>query len=233
MGNPAKAEVSEETGTTVEHENLVEALTAVIAEMPAIEKSNEMKDGPGYRYRSIEQIVPVVARLFAKHQIVVIPRVLDRIDTVHSTKNSDWKHVKLLVEFTVAHVSGDHPFVGSAWGEGVDPMDKATNKAHTGAYKNFLIELLHVNDGSDPDYEQSVEAPREASAAPVLPGEAVADIAERIGALDDDALILRAWATIGKRALKALPADWEQPIKAAVDKLANLALQAEAENPNP
>lgn len=213
----AEAEVSVEP-TIVDHDNLVEALAAVISEMPAIGKDNTMGGTTQYQYRSIEQIVPHVARLFSKHQIVVVPRVLDRIDTVHVTKTSDWKHVKLLVEFTICHASlATQYLVGSAWGEGVDTMDKATNKAHTGAYKNFLIELLHINDGADPDHEPSVEAVRESAPVELLDAGTQAALIERIGGLDpEDRKIV--WASIGRKSLTAAPASWLESLEKLVDK---------------
>ena len=231
----AEAEVSVES-TIVDHDNLVEALAAVIAEMPAIGKDNTMGGNASYQYRSIEQIVPHVARLFSKHQIIVVPRVLDRIDDVHKTSSSEWKHVKLLVEFTVFHASNKttmvpipggsgfasrgfdtNAIVGSAWGEGVDSMDKATNKAHTGAYKNFLIELLHINDGSDPDHDPSIESPRDNAAVELLDPDTQAALIERIGGLDDDDR-LKVWANIGRKSVAAIPAAWHSSLMKLVDK---------------
>lgn len=213
----AEAEVSVEP---VVHANLTAAIAAIFAELPSVSRDRIMKDSSGkeYQYRSIHDIMPHIPPLLSKHQVSITPHALERvIGTFLTNGGKEWKTVDLHVQFTVTHASGVGTLVGSAWGEGSDAMDKATNKAHTGAYKNFLLEFFAINDGEDPDDTPSVERGTVAAPVELLDAGAQAALVERIGGLDpEDRKIV--WASIGRKSLTAAPAAWLESLEKLVDK---------------
>ncbi len=135
-----------------------ERIVAIREELPAIGKDNTIQGGgPSYKYRSIEHIKAALAPLLAKHGVFYVPvKVLKskRRERAYGSRGTLHNEAVLRVKFRIYGKDGTHvTAVGE--GEGLDSSDKATNKAHTGAEKNMLIELFCIGDGAaDPDHER-------------------------------------------------------------------------------
>ena len=88
-----------------------------------------------YKYRSIDDVLDRLAPLFAKHRLCVLPRVLGR-EVVDRRDEMDRTlfHVALRVAFTLTSVDDGSSHVVEAFGEALDPSDKATAKAMSAAY---------------------------------------------------------------------------------------------------
>ena len=135
-------------------------LAAVIGELPAIGKESKITGNFGYNYRGIEDILPAVKGLFAKHQIHVTPSHAIVSDEFGLGHKGNQRRVVLESSFTFYAADGS-AFVATTIGEAMDMQDKAFNKAMTAAYKYALIQTLAIADGDDPDaYQPGEAAPR-------------------------------------------------------------------------
>lgn len=153
--------------------NVIEAITAVISEMPGIGKDLQAAAAQGgYAYRGVEQITREVQPLFAKHGVVVAPHVhsfeVDHIEV----NNKPWTDTRCLISYTVYGPAGieDRIEVGPFLTIGRDNADKGANKCATQGYKYLLLQLLCVSDAKDDGDQSSVEADRRAPrSAPSVP----------------------------------------------------------------
>ena len=131
--------------------NVIEALSMVMAELPGIGKDSKAdpKQG-GYSYRGIEAITREVQPLFAKHGVVIVPRVHDRrvVDIIVNEK--PWTDTYIEVEWDIYGPGGTSDMVmARTFGMGRDNSDKGTNKAMTQCLKYLLLDLLAISDSAD------------------------------------------------------------------------------------
>lgn len=132
-----------------------EAIRRVSAAVGAVGKNKRVEQGPAkYAYRGIDDILEVAHPAMAEHGLVIAPRVVDRIYEPRSTRNGGAaQFVVLFVEWTVIGPDGSRLEPAPLTvGEAVDTSDKATNKAHTAAWKLLLSELLAL-PYSEPDHD--------------------------------------------------------------------------------
>lgn len=132
--------------------NVVQALAAVMSELPAIGKTGQASASQGgYAYRGIEAITKHAQGLFAKHGVVFVPKVLEHevVDIVVGGK--PWTDTRLLVAYDVFGPGGaeDRIMVGPLLGIGRDNADKGANKAMTQAFKYALLQVLCISDAKD------------------------------------------------------------------------------------
>ena len=129
----------------------IEALNAVMAEMPGVPKGRKAdpKQG-GYAYRGIEDITLALQPLLAKHGVVFIPHV-DLVEIKDITvADKPWTDTILSVSYTIRSTGSDEPIVcGPFIGIGRDNSDKGANKAMTQAWKYCLLQLLCIADQDD------------------------------------------------------------------------------------
>lgn len=139
------------------------SVTALLAQVAGgagpIPKGDRMTEGPAkYSYRGIESILAKVSPLLATAGVVVSPRVLDRsLEQVpRGQQGNIWRLVTLTVEYTFTGPDGDS-ITAVTCGEGLDPGDKAANKALTAALKQALTQVLLIADAhDDPDDHPSL-----------------------------------------------------------------------------
>ena len=139
----------------------VEALNAVMADMPGVPKGRKAdpKQG-GYAYRGIEDITLVLQPILAKHGVVFIPHVeLIEIKDI-TVADKPWTDTILSVSYDIRSVGSDEvitcgPFIGI----GRDNSDKGANKAMTQAWKYCLLQVLCIADQADDADGQHHEAP--------------------------------------------------------------------------
>lgn len=137
---------------------VVQALAAVMAELPAIGKDGraDPKQG-GYAYRGIEQITRHAQGLFAKHGVVMVPRVESCEVRDITVAGKPWTDTTLHVTYMVYGPAGDSVEVRTV-GIGRDNSDKGANKAMTQAFKYALLQLLCISDSKDDVDGQTHEA---------------------------------------------------------------------------
>lgn len=132
-----------------------EAIRRVSAAVGAVGKNKRVEQGPAqYAYRGIDDILEAAHPAMVEHGLIIAPRVIDRVYEPRSTRNgAASQFVVLVVEWTVIGPDGSRLEPAPVTvGEAVDTSDKATNKAHTAAWKLLLSELLAL-PYSEPDHD--------------------------------------------------------------------------------
>lgn len=162
--------------TSVKSGDVIEALQAVMQELPGIGKDSKADPRQGgYSYRGIEAITKEVAPLFAKHGVVFVPRVVSYEIRDIVVNDKPWTDTVALIEYDVYGPggSGDKITVGPLLAIGRDNSDKGGNKCETQAYKYALTQTLCISDADDDADAGSPEADRrqarKSPAPPVAP----------------------------------------------------------------
>jgi len=160
-----------------------EQLARIMRELPPIPKSQRNKE-QGYSFRGIDDVLIELNPLLAAHDVVIIPRVHQRIAEERITRSGTHMHtVHLCVDFGFMGPAGDQ-LVARTWGEGTDAGDKATNKAMTAAFKYALFQVFAIADASaDADRESPEES------VPVASQERHEHLADSINAAKEKGLI--------------------------------------------
>jgi ERF superfamily protein len=150
---------------TVTKPTIVEALTAVKAEVGAVGKG-ERNSQQGFMFRGIDAVLNAVSPALVRYGVVVTPvGCASEFGTVEvGAKRTPMGHCKVLVTYRFHGPGGDHLDVVVP-GEAMDSGDKATAKAMSVAYRIALLQALSLpTDDPDPDshsYERS--APQQAT----------------------------------------------------------------------
>lgn len=132
-----------------------EAIRGVLADIAAVGgiAKTHTNERFAYKFRSIDDLVNLLAPLLAKHGLLIIPSVVER--ELVERRTADGKtalyHATVRVELTFVAVEDGSQWVCTAYGEGIDTTDKATNKALIAAYKYGLLLAFCVPVGEDAD----------------------------------------------------------------------------------
>lgn len=133
-----------EVTALADERTIQDRLAAILGELPAIGK-DAFNAQQNFHYRSHDDVLNALNPLLAKHGVVVVPYVLKRVPGERSTSSGKTMYeVNLHVQYEFHGLAGDS-IAASAWGEGTDMGDKATNKAMTGAFKNVLAQVFAVS----------------------------------------------------------------------------------------
>ena len=159
----------------------------------------------GYQYRGIDDMLNALSPLYAKHGLVIVPKVVSR-DVIQSTTKSGsalWK-VSVCVEYHL-HAEDGSTLVASTYGEAMDSADKATNKALSAAYKYLVIQLFAIPVVGTPDADATT--PEEQ--VPVLNETQLKKVRDMVEARGVDEITLLEWIS-GKagyeiKTLEAIP----------------------------
>lgn len=128
---------------TADTRTIYERMVAVMADVPAIEKTGFNKE-QGFRFRGIEQVMGALQAVLVKHGVFVVPRVLSKRTEQRATaKGGSMNVTHLDVEFTFFGLAGDS-VVAVAPGEAQDSADKSTNKAMSAAMKYALTQTFCI-----------------------------------------------------------------------------------------
>lgn len=122
------------------------AIHAVAAEFATegIAKSHT-NSHDGYDYRSIDDVLGRLAPLLAKHQLCILPRVVDRSAGERVGEGDQLLiHVTLKAKFSLVSVQDGTSHDVEAYGEALDGADKATAKAMSAAYKQAMLQTFCV-----------------------------------------------------------------------------------------
>lgn len=132
--------------------SVAQRMIAILAELPDIGKT-QYNAQQKFHFRGHDDVLNALSPLLAKHGVVIIPNVIERVTDQRTVKSgATMFEVNLHVKFTIVGATGD-ALEGSAWGEGTDMGDKATSKAMTMAFKYFVAQAFSVTTGNtqDPD----------------------------------------------------------------------------------
>lgn len=98
-----------------------------------------------YLYRSIDDVLERLAPLLAQHKLCVLPRVLEREATDRAGDGGGLLvAVTLKVAFDLVSAEDGSCHTIEAFGEALDPGDKATAKAMQSAYKYAVLQAFCV-----------------------------------------------------------------------------------------
>lgn len=156
---------------------VIRAISAVMADLPAIGKGD--KSPEGYRYRGIEAITSKLQPLMAKHGVVIVPNatVMQIVPAV--SMREGWQDVHMSVTWTIYGPDGSS-ITATTHGIGRDKADKGANKAMTQALKYLLLSLLVIADKADDSEAHDVNADTDpAPTAPPTAGQRLFELAKR------------------------------------------------------
>lgn len=174
--------------------SIQQALVAVMNEVLAVGK-NEKNAHQGFNFRGIDAVVNAVGPAFRKHQVVVMPEVLDyeygEIEIGSARKATG--HAKVKVAYTFHGPDGDS-LRTVVVAESMDSGDKATAKAMSVAFRTALLQALCLpTTEPDPDastfersdkHEKPAKAERPKAGKPVQPVEPLAEHVAQLALAD-------------------------------------------------
>ena len=167
-------------------------------------------DQQKYNFRGIDDVYNALAPILARHELIIVPRVLSREKTERVSIKTDDRtgvqresvlfYVVCQVEFDIVCATDGSRITACTWGEAMDSADKATNKAMSAAYKYAAFQAFAIPTEADNDADSHTH-----EVAPDPAAEAKAkDFADSIKDAQDDAAL----AGIGKQLSGAgLPAN--------------------------
>lgn len=145
-----------------EKPTVFDAFLAVLADVEAIGKNRRVQEGPArFAFRGVDDVMAALHAPMAKHQLICVPQVLDRLQETRATSKGGTMNVThVRVRFAFYGPDGS-TFYAETWGEGQDSGDKSTGKAHSMAYKSALLQAFHipVDDTPDADLDTTEAAP--------------------------------------------------------------------------
>lgn len=169
----------------------------------------------GYDFRGVDDVFNALAPMLAKHEIVIVPRLLSREVSERVTpKGGVLFYVVCQAEFTLISARDGSSVQAVTFGEAMDSGDKATNKAMSAAYKYMAFQTFCIPTEGDNDADGSThEVAPDARVSP----EQIAALQERIDATGAD--IAKFCAYLKVDALSYLKArDYERALAALAAK---------------
>jgi hypothetical protein len=140
------------------------AIVAVIGDLARVGVGkNRRNQQQNYQFRGADDIANALAPLLSAHGLVMLPRVVSRVETERPSKAGGvLVSVIVTVEYTLVSARDGSMHVVTTVGEAMDSGDKATNKAMTAAWKYAAIQVFAIpTEGSDDADASSPEpAPR-------------------------------------------------------------------------
>lgn len=139
---------------TAEKVSVHAAWSAVMGDVQSIGK-NDRNEQQRFTFRGIDSVMSAVGPALRKHGVAVVPSVREMNTDTYTTKGGAvMRNATVLVAWTVYGPAGDS-FEGSTYGEAADAGDKAVSKAHSVAYRTFLLQALCVPT-NDPEPDAQV-----------------------------------------------------------------------------
>lgn len=137
---------------------------------------NKKNTTQGFMFRGIDDVYNALAPILSEFGLVVLPRVLKRIETEREAKSGGALfNVVVEVEFDFVAAEDGSRHVVKTFGEAMDSADKATNKAMSAAYKYaamqaFCIPTSGDNDADATSYEVALKRQAPANQPPARRG---------------------------------------------------------------
>lgn len=136
------------------------AIAAVAADLSRLGiPKTQINNAEQYSFRSIDQVFNRLSPALAAHRLCILPRMLEREVSERNGGEGTLLiavSVKVAFDFVCADDGSSHTV--EAFGEALDPSDKATAKAVTAAYKYavlqaFCIPLSGTDDADSRSYQ--------------------------------------------------------------------------------
>lgn len=179
--------------TTPEQVPVQEAIRRVMLDIGAIGKNKEMKEGPRYNYRSIDDVLERAMPSMVRHGLVIAPcQVVTDYEMRATSRGNPQQWVSMKVDWLVMGPAGDtfrdlEGRLPTTAAEALDTSDKATNKVHTATYKTLLCQLFSIAYSAE-DQDATRNELGDASSKPPTAAEVAAGKKEATAAIAD------AWA---------------------------------------
>ena len=132
---------------------VLKAINLIQAELSKVGISKDQQNRQqGFQFRGIDAVYNSLAAFLAAHQLVVLPQVLTRNETVRQTnKGGLIYNVVVEVEYTLYSPKDGSTVSCRLIGEGMDTADKATSKAMSVAYKYWALQTFCIPLSGEPD----------------------------------------------------------------------------------
>jgi len=116
-------------------------MAAVLADTQPVEK-NGMNQQQGFRFRSIDDTVASVRRALIKHNVAIVPEVVNVEKSTYQTKSGSVMNVSdVLVNYSFIAEDGSS-VVATMAGQASDSGDKAVSKALSMAFKYLCFQTF-------------------------------------------------------------------------------------------
>lgn len=118
-------------------------MSDIMSEIGAIGK-NQVNSFQKYRFRGIDDVMNALHPILSKHQVFMVPEVLDSKTEILSTKGGEQQlHAIIKMQYTFYAPDGSS-VKAITIGEGMDKSDKSCNKAMAVAMKYCLFQTLCI-----------------------------------------------------------------------------------------
>ena len=132
-------------------------MAAVLADTQPVEK-NGMNQQQGFKFRSIDDTVASVRKALIKHNVAIVPEVVNSEKSTYQTKSGAVMNVSdVLVNYSFIAEDGSS-VVATMAGQASDSGDKAVSKALSMAFKYLCFQTFLCGTDGDPDAEVAPEA---------------------------------------------------------------------------
>lgn len=138
---------------------------AINAVQKALSKEGITKDrqatgfGAGYAFRGIDDVYNTLSPMLAEHGLVIIPRCIERHESVRDGAKNKLYFVTVKMEFDFISAEDGSKHTACTYGEAMDSGDKATNKAMSIAYKYACFQTFAIPTEGDNDPDATVHEP--------------------------------------------------------------------------
>jgi hypothetical protein len=156
-----------------------QAMRAVMSDIGAIGISKSRKNQQqGYTFRGIDEVYNELNPLFAKHGLLMLPRVLssEQMDRM-SAKGGTLIYTRIVAEFDFVSAEDGTKHTVATVGEAMDSADKSSNKAMAAAYKYAAMMAFCIPTEGDNDADATTHqvVPKAAPAPVKAPPPAATD----------------------------------------------------------
>lgn len=208
-----------------------EAWSKVMDEVQSISKDSRNRT-QNFNFRGIDAVMNAVGPSLRRHGVSVVPSALEESSERYETspkeghsRGTQMVNRVVKVAFTVYGPNGDS-FTGSAYGEAADSGDKAVSKAHSVAYRTFLLQALTIpTDEVDPDSHSHERSAPERSRPMALGDQAL--IASLLEAVDRSATRDKAAKWFREKYNKDVKYGTDEELNEAILHFTELAVQKE------
>lgn len=162
---------------------IYQAMRAVMSDIGALGITKSRKNQQqGYSFRGIDEVYNEMNPLFAKHGVLMLPRVISSEQTDRMNKSGGLLiYTRLHIEFDFIATEDGSKHTVATVGEAMDSADKSSNKAMAAAYKYAAMMAFCIPTEGDNDADATTHqvvpkaAPAPVKAPPPAPPPAAPD----------------------------------------------------------
>jgi hypothetical protein len=149
---------------------IYQAMRAVMSDIGALGITKSRKNQQqGYSFRGIDEVYNEMNPLFAKHGVLMLPRVISSEQTDRMNKSGGLLiYTRLHIEFDFIATEDGSKHTVATVGEAMDSADKSSNKAMAAAYKYAAMMAFCIPTEGDNDADATThQVVPKAAPAPV------------------------------------------------------------------